>query len=277
MEILSDASALVSQVERLRREGRRIGLVPTMGALHRGHTSLMRRLRADCDVLIVSIYVNPLQFLPSEDLARYPRDLARDAELCLGAGTDLVFTPTTLYPQGFDTHVSVGAVSRRWEGAARPGHFDGVATVCARLFGLARPHVAAFGEKDWQQLAVVRRMVEDLAIGVEIVGCPLVRDDDGVALSSRNAYLTPPERIRARSLVGALQAMRAAASTESDAARVRAVGVDALDVDALDYLAVVDERSLEPVSRIGSGTRAIVAARVGATRLIDNLALPEPT
>jgi pantoate--beta-alanine ligase len=273
MERLFEAAAVAAWVTDRRAERARIGLVPTMGALHAGHASLIAALRPLCDALVVSVYVNPLQFGPSEDLARYPRSLDADAALAEAHGADLCFAPDTLYPTGFATSVDPGPVAGRWEGAVRPGHFAGVATVCVRLFGLTGASVAAFGEKDWQQLAVIRRVVDDLALPTRIVACGLVRDVDGVALSSRNAYLSPADRVRARSLSAALFAMRDLAEPGRPVQEVLAQGRAALDVDALDYLAVVDEGTLEPLDRVGAGARALVAARVGTTRLIDNVAL----
>ncbi len=253
-----------------KREGRRVGLVPTMGFLHRGHVSLIEALRPEVDRLAVSIYVNPLQFGPNEDLARYPRDPSGDAEKCANAGADVLFMPTDLYPDGFQTSVSVHGLSEGLCGAFRPGHFDGVATVVARLFGLTRCDVAIFGEKDWQQLQVIRRMGADLALPVDVRGAPLVRDVDGLALSSRNTYLSAAERARALSLSRALFAMQQ--SADVDAARRLALGRSLLDVDRLDYLEIVDE-NLRPVDVVGADSRALVAAYVGKTRLIDNVAL----
>ncbi len=256
-------------------EGLRIGFVPTMGFLHRGHVSLMQQLRPRCDRLVVSIFVNPLQFGPNEDLARYPRDPEGDAAKCEEAGADVLFMPVDLYPHGFSTSVHVHGLTEGLCGARRPGHFEGVATVCARLFGLTRCHEAVLGEKDWQQLQVLRRMVTDLALPLEIRAAPLVRDADGLALSSRNKYLSPVERRRALSLSRALFAMsEAARAGEHDADALIAKGQAVLDVDGLDYLEVVDAEGLEPLQRLGNRpARALVAAYVGKTRLIDNMAL----
>ncbi|MEZ4322422.1 MAG: pantoate--beta-alanine ligase [Myxococcota bacterium] len=252
----------------------KIGLVPTMGFLHDGHISLMQRLRADVDHLIVSIFVNPLQFGPNEDLDRYPRDPEGDAAKCEAAGVDVLFSPTDFYPSDFSTTVSVARLTDRLCGASRPGHFDGVTTVVARLFGVTRCHVACFGEKDYQQLAVVRRMVRDLALPVEIIGAPLVRDADGLALSSRNKYLTPDDRQRALSLHRALFAMRdAAAAGEHGVSALLARGRSVLQADREDYLEIVDAESLEPLTELDRPARALVAAYVGSTRLIDNIAL----
>ncbi|MFH1469416.1 MAG: pantoate--beta-alanine ligase [Pseudomonadota bacterium] len=271
MEILSDATAMTRWSRARRAEGLALGFVPTMGFLHAGHTSLMDIAGNRADRLVVSIYVNPLQFGPGEDLARYPRDLEGDLARCRAHGVSAVFLPESLYEPGFCTTVAVAGPSRGLCGATRPGHFDGVATVVARLFGLVQPRVAVFGEKDWQQLAVVRRMVRDLAMEVEIVGGPLIRDADGLALSSRNRYLAPADRARALSLSRALFAMQASGIVEAKA--LCALGRGLLDVDALDYLEVVCAESLTPLEVLDRPARALVAARVGGTRLIDNAPL----
>lgn len=273
MRIIADPDAMRAEATALRANGKRIGFVPTMGFLHAGHTSLMRQARPLCDVLVASIYVNPLQFAPHEDLDRYPRDAPGDLAKCEEAGVDLVFMPTSLYGPDHSTRVRVGGVSEGLCGASRPVFFEGVATVVARLFGLVKPTVAIFGEKDWQQLKVIQRMVQDLAMDVEVLGGPLVRDEDGVALSSRNAYLSPAARVRARSLSGALQAMaEARAGGEQDPAALLDLGREHLDVDRLDYLELVDEQTLRPLAHLDGGpARALVAAFVDGTRLIDNM------
>ncbi len=274
MQTITDPAAMRAWARARRAEGRRIGFVPTMGYLHRGHTSLMDLARPRCDALVVSIYVNPLQFGPGEDLDRYPRDPEGDARKCAEHGADVLFMPPDLYAPGHATTVHVAGLTEGLCGAHRPGHFDGVTTVVARLFGLVKPHLAVFGEKDYQQLATVRRMVEDLAMDVEVVGAPLVRDADGLALSSRNAYLSPAERARALSLSRALRAMREAAEAgEREAAALVAAGRARLDVDRLDYLEVRDARDLRPVEVIEAPARALVAAWIGRTRLIDNMPL----
>jgi pantoate--beta-alanine ligase len=259
-----------------------IGMVPTMGYLHRGHLSLIERARAECAAVVVSIFVNPMQFGPREDFARYPRDLPRDLELCEKSGVDVVFTPepSEIYPPGFATVVEVEGLQDRWEGASRPGHFRGVATVVARLFRLALPDRAYFGEKDYQQLQIVTRMARDLALDVDVIPCPTVREPDGLALSSRNAYLDPDSRLHAVALSEALQAaqQRAAAGEGHGLALVAAMqdavarhpGVE------LDYAALVDPATLEPLETLSSPTRALIAARVGGVRLIDNAAIPMP-
>ncbi len=262
----------------------RVGFVPTMGYLHEGHAELIRRARAECDVVAVSVFVNPTQFGPNEDLSRYPRDLERDLALAGGAGADVLFHPEAgaMYPPGHATTVRVEGVSGPLEGESRPGHFDGVATVVLKLLNLVGPGRAYFGEKDWQQLAVVRRMVRDLSVPVEIVGVPTVREVSGLALSSRNSYLTPEERERASVLSRALRAVQsAAASGERDTAALREAGRAVLAEEpdlALDYLAVVDGDMRErPAVENDPMTRVLVAARLFGVRLIDNMALfPEP-
>jgi pantoate--beta-alanine ligase len=260
-----------------------VGLVPTMGALHEGHLSLARRARGACATVAMSIFVNPTQFGPGEDLTRYPRPLEHDLELAAGAGVDLAFHPPLeeMYPPDFATAVEVSGPARRWEGEHRPGHFRGVATVVARLLGVVGPQKAYFGEKDWQQLCVVRRLVADLAIPVEIVGCPIVREPDGLALSSRNVYLGPEGRQYATALSRALRAGQArVAAGERDAEAVRrAMERVLLDTPGVvpDYVAVVDPQSLEPLTRLegpARPARALIAARLGGVRLIDNAPLP---
>ena len=243
-----------------RADGRTVGLVPTMGYLHAGHASLMRRAAAECDVTAATIFVNPLQFAADEDLSTYPRDLDGDVRLAEACGVQHLFVPSEaeMYPEGRDgvlTNVHVGGPSEGLEGASRPTHFDGVATVVAKLFNIAGACRAYFGEKDWQQLLVVRRLVEDLSFPVEVVGCPIVREDDGLAMSSRNVHLSPDERRAAAVLYRALLAGRDAPS-DPEAAMAAVVGTEPLV--SLDYVA----------SRRG---RLLIAARVGSTRLIDNL------
>jgi pantoate--beta-alanine ligase len=273
MLTITQPDDMLAQAQNWRREGAIIGLVPTMGFLHRGHVSLIDQLRRQVDRLVVSVYVNPLQFGPNEDLARYPRDPEGDSAKIAAAGADAVFMPTDLYPDGFSTSVSVHGLTDGLDGAARPGHFDGVATVVTRLFGVTGCEVAIFGEKDWQQLQVVRRMTRDLALPVRIVAGELVRDTDGLALSSRNTYLSADDRRRALSLSRALRAIQDAAPTERDVAALIARGTALLDVDRLDYLAIVDAEELVPLATIDRPARALVAAVVGKTRLIDNVAV----
>lgn len=253
-----------------------VALVPTMGALHEGHLALVREARLRADSVAATIFVNPLQFAPGEDLARYPRQEECDLRLLRAEGCDLVWLPepSDLYPQGFATTVKVAGVSERWEGEARPGHFDGVATVVAKLLLAARPDLAVFGEKDFQQLAVVRRMTGDLGLPVEIVGVETVRDADGLALSSRNAYLSADERSRAVALPRALQQARREIRDGREVGAVLASARALLQeagFGAIDYLALVDAGTLEPLEQPSGTMRLIAAARIGATRLIDNL------
>jgi pantoate--beta-alanine ligase len=248
-----------------------------MGAFHEGHLSLMRRARAECDVVVVSLFVNPLQFAPTEDLATYPRDLERDRALAAGEGVDLIFHPAVgeMYPTWPPaTTVRVSGPSEGLESVTRPHFFEGVATVVAKLFGIAGTCTAYFGRKDFQQLAVVRRMADDLRMPVTIVGCPIVREPDGLAMSSRNVHLSSDDRVAARSLSRGLAAGAAAAlAGERDAERVRAAVAAVVDAQAgaeLDYAAVVDADTLRPIERLAGTVLVAVAARVGAPRLIDN-------
>jgi pantoate--beta-alanine ligase len=258
------------------RRGETIGLVPTMGALHEGHLSLIRRSRAECDAVVVSLFVNPAQFDESGDLRAYPRDEERDAVLAADAGADVLFAPPVeeIYPPGFSTTVSVAGVSEVLEGVHRgPGHFDGVTTIVAKLFNIVSPQVAYFGQKDAQQALVIRRMVRDLDIPVRIEVCPIVRDPDGLALSSRNARLAESDRERATALHRALDAARAAvADGQCDVAAARAQALAVLQKAGLDpdYLELVNPDDLAPLKRIDGEVLAVVAARVGDTRLIDN-------
>jgi pantoate--beta-alanine ligase len=259
-----------------RRAGRSIGLVPTMGALHDGHLSLIRRAREDCDEVVVSLFVNPAQFNEASDLAAYPRDERRDARLAAECGADLLFAPAVseVYPAGFATTVSVGGLSEPLEGVHRgPEHFDGVATVVTKLLNMAQPDAAYFGQKDAQQALVIRRLVRDLDIPVRIEICPTVREPDGLALSSRNAHLDGADRARALALSEALAAAQSAvAAGERDAAAVAAAARAAMAPRAVapEYLALVSPDSLAPVGRIDGEVLVVVAARVGSTRLIDN-------
>lgn len=260
------------------RSGATIALVPTMGALHEGHLSLVRAARERADEVVVSVFVNPTQFGPDEDFERYPRTVDEDIKALAGVGATFAFTPGVDEMYGGATGVAVrpGALAGRWEGELRPGHFEGVATVVTKLFGIVRPDVALFGEKDFQQLRVIQQVAVELDLGVEVVGCPIVRDADGLALSSRNRYLSPEERDRALSLSRALDAAAAAvAAGEDDAARLAADmarGIEAAGL-AVDYATIVDPATLEPLERIASPSRALLAARIGTTRLIDNASL----
>ena len=257
-----------------RARGERIAFVPTMGALHEGHVTLLREARKHGQRVVLSIFVNPTQFGPNEDLARYPRDLGGDLAKAAGAGTDAAYVPDVrdVYPPGYQTTVEVPELARGLCGPFRPGHFAGVATVVCKLFNVVRPDVALFGEKDYQQLAIVRRMVVDLDMGVEIVGVPTVREADGLSMSSRNAYLSPGERARALSISRALFAARdGALGGARDGVALVAGARAALDVDRVDYVELVDAESLRPTTDLARPTVLAVAAFIGRTRLIDNV------
>jgi len=276
LKIVRTVADLRETVNDWRKAGLRIALVPTMGALHQGHLSLVEAARARADRVVASIFVNPKQFGVNEDLSRYPRQEARDAELLDGAGCHLLFAPTVeeMYPAGFATSISVTGVSEGLCGAARPGHFDGVALVVTKLLNMARPDIAIFGEKDYQQLAVIRRFVEDLNIGVEIIGAPIVREADGLAMSSRNVYLSEAERAIASALPKTLTRVRDQIAGGADVASALAGGVRdllAAGFASVDYLELRDARTLEPLQTLDREARLFVAARVGTTRLIDNL------
>ncbi|HVY44882.1 MAG TPA: pantoate--beta-alanine ligase [Minicystis sp.] len=275
-QVIRKPAEMTAWAEAARARGERIAFVPTMGALHEGHVSLLREGRRRGDKLALSIFVNPTQFGPKEDLSRYPRDLPGDLAKAASADTDVAYCPepADVYPPGFQTYVQVREVEQGLCGGARPGHFVGVATVVCKLFNVVRPHVSLFGEKDFQQLAVIRRMVADLDVGVEIVGMPIVREPDGLAMSSRNAYLSPEERQRALALSRGLTAAAARAKAgERDAAGLVAIARAALEgqVDRVDYVELRDAATLGPVTRLEREGVLLVAAFVGKTRLIDNL------
>jgi pantoate--beta-alanine ligase len=259
--------------------GRRLGLVPTMGALHEGHLSLLRAARAECDVVTASIFVNPTQFGPEEDLAKYPRPFARDSELLRAEGVDLLFAPSVdeMYPAGAVTHVKVEGLSERLCGRSRPGHFRGVATVVSKLFHVVQPEVAFFGQKDAAQVAVIRAMVRDLLLPVEIVACPIVRESDGLALSSRNVYLSSEQRRQALTLFRSLlRVQELYEGGERDATGLMAAGVEEFSREAgvrLDFLEIVNPDSLEPLELARPGALVAVAGFLGSTRLIDNVVL----
>ncbi|HEX5237206.1 MAG TPA: pantoate--beta-alanine ligase [Sphingomicrobium sp.] len=255
-----------------------LALVPTMGALHAGHVALVEEAKRRAEKVAATIFVNPAQFGPNEDFARYPRREDGDSRMLEQAGCDLLWIPRVddIYPQGFSTSIHVSAISERWEGEARPGHFDGVATVVAKLLLSVRPDVALFGEKDFQQLAVIGRMVADLGVPVEIVGVPTVRERDGLALSSRNAYLSPEERARAVALPRALEEARDAIRKGGPVAAALETSRKALlesGFSNIDYFALVDAHTLEPLQQPEGEMRLIAAATIGGTRLIDNLAI----
>jgi len=279
MNTVRDVQALRRQLAPWQREGAAIGFVPTMGALHEGHLSLVRLARERAERVVVSIFVNPAQFGPAEDFARYPRQPEKDAALLAAAGCDLLFLPEveTIYPPGHTTVVEPGGPAEGLEGALRPGHFRGVATVVCALLNLVRPGVAVFGKKDAQQLAVVRRMVRDLHLPVEIVPGETIREADGLALSSRNAYLSPEERRAAPVLYRALQAAgQAIASGEKSGDAVRRVLAEVLAGEPLarvEYAEVVDGATFQPVASVSGSVVLPLAVRIGGTRLIDNVQL----
>jgi pantoate--beta-alanine ligase len=278
-EILRTPSAMRARVEDLRRDGRRIAVVPTMGALHEGHLALLRDARARADVLILTIFVNPTQFGPKEDLSRYPRDEAGDLAKARACGIDLAFCPdvASMYPAGAQTFIEVRELQKPMCGASRPGHFAGVATVVTKLFHATLPHVAVFGEKDFQQLAIIRRMVRDLDFDIEIVGVPIVRESDGVALSSRNAYLSADERRAARSLSTGLAAAQKAfeAGERGAAALVEAARapIVAEPLARIDYVDLRDAEELSAIERVERKAVLAMAVFIGTTRLIDNCCL----
>lgn len=282
MRVLRSPSQVSRWTRRHRREGVTIGFVPTMGALHAGHRSLIRAARLTCDAVVVSIFVNPAQFGPREDLAHYPRPFRADLELCRKAGVDLVFAPSVgaIYPPGFGTEVRVPALAARWEGAARPHHFPGVATVVTKLLAIVQPDRAYFGQKDYQQCAIVRHLVADLNLATQIVVRPTVREADGLALSSRNVYLTPAQRRAAPLLYRALRTgaqviqsgTRTARNVEAAMRRV----CQAHPMVSIEYVSVCDPDTLEPLRRINGSSLLLGAIRVGPVRLIDNLLVRAP-
>lgn len=281
MRLVRTIADLRALLRPLRADGKRIGFVPTMGYLHEGHAALIRQSSARCDVTVVSIFVNPTQFGPGEDLATYPRDLERDQVLCLEAGATVLFLPEVaeIYPTGFQTHVEPGRLADALCGQHRPGHFRGVATVVAKLFNIVEPDLAFFGQKDFQQTAVIRRMARDLNLPVDIIMVPTVRDGDGLALSSRNSYLDPEARRRALGLSrGLLAAQAAFKAGERSAARLLELAQEPMaSLDSIQYLELVDAQSLDPIQGdVDRGAALCVAGYLGATRLIDNVLLAPP-
>lgn len=275
MEVVQHGDAVREAINAAKRSGLRVGLVPTMGALHAGHLSLVDAASAECDRVAVSIFVNPTQFGPREDLQKYPRPFEADLNLLKDRGCHWVFAPKVaeIYPTGFATTVSVGGVGKPLEGAARPGHFDGVATVVLKLMNLMPAQEVYFGEKDYQQTLVIRQLVRDLNLEVELKFCPIVREPDGLAMSSRNAYLSPREREQALALSRSLNAAADAYQNgEQDATAIRGTMQAVLDEAGVkaEYFELVEEGTVDVVERISGPTRVLVAARVGETRLIDN-------
>jgi pantoate--beta-alanine ligase len=276
LKILRTILEMRRQADAWRAQGLKIGFIPTMGSLHEGHLSLVRIAKSRADVTVASIFVNPTQFGPTEDFSDYPRDEKGDLAKLEGEKTDCVFFPTAeaMYPEGFQTSIHLSRITQGLCGKNRPGHFDGVATVVLKLFHLVKPHVAVFGEKDYQQLAVIRRMVEDLSLDLEIVGGPTVRDPEGLALSSRNSYLRAEERQQALGLsqaIGLVQRLHRNGETRTDALTASAKKLfESFPGVNLEYLEIVDARTLEPLPIVDQPARMLIAARVGKTRLIDN-------
>ena len=281
MQIVSDPREMQLLADDHRRDGKKIVFVPTMGFLHAGHVSLLAEGRRRADALVFSIYVNPTQFGPNEDLSRYPRDLDGDLAKARVAGVDVAFVPERLYPGGYQTYVEVRELQHGLCGDRRPGHFAGVASVVTKLFHLVKPHVAIFGEKDYQQLAVVRRMVHDLDFDIEIVGSPIVREPDGLAMSSRNAYLNADERVQARVLSRALQRCEELfRGGERDARRLSGAAreiIETAPAARIDYVDIRDAETLAPVERIERPALLALAVFIGKTRLIDNRVLTQHT
>ncbi|HEY6085065.1 MAG TPA: pantoate--beta-alanine ligase [Nitrospira sp.] len=282
MIVIRSPRAMTAWSERLRREGLTIGFVPTMGALHHGHRSLIRAARLRCDALVVSIFVNPTQFAPKEDLATYPRPIVRDRALCRAEGVDVCFEPgaSVMYPEGFQTTVTVPRIARRWEGEARPHHFAGVATVVTKLFGIVRPTLAVFGQKDYQQAAVVRQLIDDLNVGVTLDVRETIREPDGLAMSSRNVYLSPDQRSTAtvlhRALSAGEQAIRNGARAGKEVERLMKDVVESVSSVQIEYLAVCDAVTLDPLETIDHPVVLLGAIRIGSVRLIDNIVVKIP-
>lgn len=279
MRIIHSTHEMQSVCRTARREGKRVGFVPTMGALHEGHISLVQSAVKQTDFVVVSIFVNPLQFGPTEDFSKYPRTLEADCAKLLPVGVDVVFAPATdeMYPSGATTAVYVEGLSEKLDGRSRPGHFKGVTTVVAKLFQIVRPELAFFGQKDAAQVAVIRKMVRDLNMDVEVVVRPIVREKDGLALSSRNAYLSARERKQALCLYRSLARIQTMADQgEYDTAKLLEIGKEIIADEPgakLDYFEVIDQDTLEPVTDVSKGALVAVAAWFGTTRLIDNLVL----
>lgn len=279
MKVIHDLHEIYSQIDFARRDANRIGLVPTMGALHDGHLSLVRRAKQDCDLAVATIFVNPTQFGPNEDLAKYPRTLEADLATLRNEGCDFVFVPASerVYSSSHSTYIEPPSVAKRWEGEIRPAHFRGVATIVLKLFQLIPAHVAYFGRKDYQQVAVIKAMVDDLNIPIRIEACETIRESDGLAMSSRNRYLSVEERLRALGLSRALH--RVQKSLEAGEVCVAQLEVEmrnellSAPVDTIDYAVIVHPETMEPVTQVEDVAVAIIAARLGNTRLIDNRTL----
>ncbi|NVN93102.1 MAG: pantoate--beta-alanine ligase [Desulfuromonadales bacterium] len=281
MKIITSITEMQTIAQNLKREGNTIAFVPTMGFLHEGHASLLREGRNRGNILILSLFVNPIQFGQNEDLDRYPRDAERDCRTAAECGVDFIFMPeaTEMYPQGFQTSINVRELSKPLCGTARPGHFDGVATVVAKLFNIVMPDLAFFGRKDYQQLALIRRMVADLSIPVSVIGMPIIRESDGLAMSSRNAYLSPVERKSALALSRAIHDIRSLyVSGERSIETLRRKALTIILQEPLlqiDYLEFCNEHSLQPLTEATDDTLFALAVKAGTTRLIDNTVLGE--
>jgi len=279
LQVIESVKAMQSHCERLRLAGKKISFVPTMGYFHEGHLSLMKEARRTADHVVVSIYVNPTQFGPKEDFSKYPRDFDRDAAMAKSVGVDVIFFPpnSEMYPEGYQTYVNVEKVTQNLCGLSRPGHFRGVTTVCCKLFNIVKPHSAVFGRKDYQQLAAIRRMVADLNMDLEIVGMPTFREPDGLAMSSRNVYLSKEERASALSLVGSLKmAQKLYAEGERNAVKIIRQAeklITSAPFTAIDYIKICDAATLEDVLEIKGEAVMALAVKVGKTRLIDNSVL----
>jgi pantoate--beta-alanine ligase len=279
MQTISSAAEMTAVSKEARRSGKRVGLVPTMGALHEGHLSLVRAARSQCDVVAVSIFVNPTQFGPEEDFSKYPRAFEQDAALLQAERVDFVFNPSVeeMYPNDWSTWVTVAGLSERLDGRSRPGHFRGVTTIVSKLFHIVQPELAFFGQKDAAQAAIIRKMVHDLDLDVRILVCPIVREKDGLALSSRNIYLTPEQRKQATVLYRSLMRVQTLADQgQGDAAKLVAAGKQVLAEEQgvrVDYFEIVNWETLDSVQDISNGALVAVAAYVGKTRLIDNVVL----
>jgi len=282
MRTISSAAEMTAVGREIHRGGKRLGFVPTMGALHQGHLSLVRTARSQCDVVVVSIFVNPTQFGPKEDFSKYPRSFEQDSAQLQAEKVDYVFAPSVeeIYPEGATSWVTVEEISDRLDGRSRPGHFRGVTTVVSKLFNIMQPDLAFFGQKDAAQASIVRRMVHDLNFDVKIVVCPIVREQDGLAMSSRNVYLSPEQRQQAIVLYRSLMRVQTLADQgESDAAKLIAAGRQVIAEEPaakLDYFEIVNNHTLEPVADISRGALVAVAAIIGTTRLIDNIVVMGP-
>ena len=274
MDVCKDIDCVRAFIKNIKQQFKTIGFVPTMGYLHEGHMSLVKASKNMCDITVVSIFVNPKQFGPKEDYSKYPRNLERDLKLLEEAKIDMVFIPDvdTIYPEGFSTTINIGPLANVLEGAFRPGHFDGVCTVVTKLFNIVKPDKAFFGEKDYQQLKIIQKLVKDLNLDIEIVPIPTKREEDGLAMSSRNAYLNQEERRRASSIYRfLLKAKEAFEKGIKDTDKIIEYAKAVLDVDAVDYIKIVDKETLEEKTTPSKYDRILIAVRIGSTRLIDNV------